>query len=107
MKITKALYTITEYDSFVSELFLPGCTTLPKATFDQLEDFILSSQTTGHGSDSPAPMELRIKRGIGKIITAKHYVGVLLLRMELRLKSCRRSAPVRKKPFLSESPLLT
>ena len=94
MKITKALYTITEYDSFVSELFLPGCTTLPKATFDQLEDFILSSQTTGHGSDSPAPMELRIKRGIGKIITAKHYVGVLLLKdgttIEILPKICSR-----------------
>ena len=80
MKTTKPVYTITEYDSFVSDLSLPGSTTLPKKVFEQLEEFILSAQTAESSADVLSLMELRVKRGVGKVITAKNYVGVISLK---------------------------
>lgn len=50
---------------------------LPEHTFDQLEQFILSNRGE---SDSTQPLELlslRVRPGLGKVITAKNYVGVI------------------------------
>lgn len=48
--------------------------TLSQSDFDALEKFILENN-----SDAVELMNLSIKKGIGKVITAKNYVGVLSL----------------------------
>ena len=58
---------------------MDGYTTLPPATFEQLENFILSNTTANNAQSTDALelMSISVKRGIGKIITAKNYIGVL------------------------------
>ncbi|MCR5457082.1 MAG: McrC family protein [Clostridiales bacterium] len=69
-------YTIKEYDSFVCEKTVPGYTTLPQKTFEQLEEFVLSNRT--NDADALDLMSISGKKGgIGKVITAKNYVGVI------------------------------
>ena len=74
----KPVYQIKEYGSFISEKEAAGYETLPEYIFRQLEDFILTSRS----SDTDA-LELRgisAKKGIGKVITAKNYVGIITLK---------------------------
>lgn len=68
-------YQITEYGSFVAGKKVEGYTTLPERTFDQLENFILSNKNKE--TDALELMSISAKRGIGKIITAKNYVGII------------------------------
>lgn len=95
----KTIYQITEYGSFIAERQVDGYTTLPSATFEQLENFILSNKNSIHTVNSSPiymfhksfnndantttdPLELMgisFKKGLGKIITAKNYIGVLAL----------------------------
>jgi len=74
----KTTYTITEYGSFCAKEGILGCTYLPEPTFSQLEDFILSSQSTD--TDALELMCLSARKGVGKIITAKNYVGVITMK---------------------------
>ena len=39
--MSKTIYQITEYGSFITGRQMDGYTTLPPATFEQLENFIL------------------------------------------------------------------
>ena len=77
--MSQTIYQITEYGSFIAGRQVNGYTTLPPATFEQLENFILSN-TLSNGAQATDALELMgisFKRGIGKIITAKNYIGVL------------------------------
>lgn len=71
----KSIYQITEYGSFVSGKDIDGCITLPEKTFDQLEDFILSNRN--RETDAIELMGLSARKGVGRIITAKNYIGLI------------------------------
>ena len=51
--------------------------TLTKRTFEQLENFILSNSSKD--TEALELMGLSARRGIGKIITAKNYVGIITM----------------------------
>ena len=87
--MSKTIYQISEYGSFITGRQLEGYTTLPPAIFEQLENFILSSKNIssthtfhkifGASSDTDALelMGISFRKEIGKIITAKNYIGVI------------------------------
>ena len=54
-----------------------GNITLTKRTFEQLENFILSNSSKE--TDALELMGLSARRGVGKIITAKNYVGIITM----------------------------
>ena len=68
-------YQITEYGSFVRDKEVQGSISLPQGTFDALESFILTNSSKE--TDAVEIMGLSARKGIGKIITAKNYVGVI------------------------------
>lgn len=73
----RTTYQITEYGSFITGKQVDGYVTLPPSTFEQLENFILSNRNKE--TDALEIMGLSAKKGLGKVITAKNYVGVLML----------------------------
>lgn len=73
----KKLYTITEYGSFIAGKEIDGYKTLPESTFSALENFIL--QNNDGDNEALEIMGLSSRKGIGKIITAKNYVGVITM----------------------------
>ena len=73
-----ALYSITEFGSFVADKDVPGYQSLPKCTFDQLENFILANRNKN--TDALELMGISARKGVGKIITAKNYVGIITMR---------------------------
>ena len=70
-------YQITEYGSFVRDKEVLGSTSLPPDTFDALENFVLSNSTDD--TDALELMGISARKGVGKIITAKNYVGVITM----------------------------
>lgn len=70
-------YSITEYGSFTRGKEIPGSIALLPGTFDALENFVLSNHTDE--TDALELMGLSARKGIGKIITAKNYVGVITM----------------------------
>lgn len=74
----KKTYQITEYGSFVSGKEIDGCVALPEETFDQLEEFILSNRNKG--ADALELMGLSARKGVGRIITAKNYIGLISMK---------------------------
>ena len=68
-------YQITEYGSFVREKEAQGCVTLPQRTFDALETFVLTNSSKE--TDALELMGISARKGIGRIITARNYVGVI------------------------------
>lgn len=72
-----SFYQIKEYDSFISDKEIAGYKTLPESIFQQLEDFILTNRSKD--TDALELMGLSAKKGIGKVITAKNYVGIITL----------------------------
>ena len=68
-------YQITEYGSFVREKEVQGCVTLPQRTFDALETFVLTNSSKE--TDALELMGISARKGIGRIITARNYVGVI------------------------------
>ena len=73
----RTTYQITEYSSFITGKNIDGYTTLPEKTFEQLENFILSNRNKE--TDALEIMSLSAKKGIGKVITAKNYVGLITM----------------------------
>lgn len=73
----KPVYQITEYGSFITGKALDGYVTLPPHTFEQLENFILTNR--GKDTDALELMSLSARKGIGKVITAKNYVGIITM----------------------------
>ena len=68
---------IKEYGSFVRDKEVEGYTSLPQDTFDALENFVLSNSTSE--TDALDIMGVSARKGIGKIITVKNYVGVITM----------------------------
>ena len=73
----RATYQISEYGSFVADKAVDGFVTLPLHTFEALENFILANNNSGDIVDL---MGLSVRKGIGKVITAKNYVGVITMK---------------------------
>ena len=77
------LYSITEYGTFISKNSpaatsnVSGCVVLPENTFNQLEEFILANKN--RDTDALELLGLSARRGFGKIITAKNYVGLIAM----------------------------
>lgn len=71
----KRVYTIKEYGSFCAKAGVSGCEYLPEPAFSQLEAFILSNQSAD--ADALELMGISARKGAGKIITAKNYVGII------------------------------
>lgn len=89
----KSTYQITEYGSFVSGKEIDGCVALPEKTFDQLEEFILSNRSKE--TDTLELMGLSARKGVGRIITAKNYVGLISMKdgttIEILPKICSKT----------------
>lgn len=73
----KPIYQIHEYGSFITGKDIDGYVTLPERTFEQLENFILSNRSKD--TDALELMGLSARKGVGKVITAKNYVGVITM----------------------------
>ena len=71
------LYQIKEYGSFVRDKTVAGSISLPPNTFDALENFLLSQRSAD--SDALQLMSISTRKGVGKIITAQNYVGVITM----------------------------
>ncbi len=69
------VYSIREYGSFLPERTVPGYVTLPQKTFNQLEMLLLSAPQ----NQAADILSLSVRRGLGKVISAKNHVGVLVL----------------------------
>ena len=73
----KPVYQIREYGSFITGKVIDGYTTLPPHTFQQLREFILTNRSKD--TDALELMSLSARKGIGEVITAKNYVGIITL----------------------------
>jgi 5-methylcytosine-specific restriction enzyme subunit McrC len=71
-------YTITEYGGFARGSAFSDYQGLPERTFDALEEFILANNTRGETGANEL-LSLSIRRGAGKIITARNYVGLITM----------------------------
>lgn len=74
----KPVYQIREYGSFITGKVIDGYKTLPPHTFQQLREFILTNRSKD--TDALELMSLSARKGIGEVITAKNYVGIITLR---------------------------
>ena len=74
----KKTYQITEYGSFITGRKVDGYVTLPESTFFALENFVLTNRSKE--TDALELMGLSARKGIGKVITAKNYVGVVSMK---------------------------
>lgn len=78
MRSCDKTYTITEYGGFTRGASLYGYRGLPEKTFDALEAFILANNT-GSETEAVELLSLSARRGVGKIITARNYVGLITM----------------------------
>ena len=78
MRSCDKTYTITEYGGFTRGAALYGYQGLPEKTFDALEAFILANNT-GPETEAVELLSLSARRGVGKIITARNYVGLITM----------------------------
>lgn len=94
------VYPIIEYDSFVAEKDLPGYVCLPDKTFDQLKEFVLSNRNAD--TDALELMKLSARKGVGEIITAQNYVGMIAMKdgtvIEILPKIHSRESKEQQKP---------
>ena len=67
--------TVREYESFTCNKNVPGHISLSESTFKNLEEFILANNS--QDSEALEFMGIAARKGIGKVITAKNYVGVI------------------------------
>jgi 5-methylcytosine-specific restriction enzyme subunit McrC len=72
------IHTITEYGGFTCGAAIYGYQGLPEKTFDALEAFILANNTND-ATEAIELLSLTARRGVGKIITAKNYVGLITM----------------------------
>ncbi|MDF2800394.1 MAG: uncharacterized protein K0S61_297 [Anaerocolumna sp.] len=78
MHSSNKTYTIKEYGGFTRGNASYGYQALPERTFDALEAFILANNTDV-GTEAVELLSLSVRRGIGKIITARNYVGLITM----------------------------
>jgi 5-methylcytosine-specific restriction enzyme subunit McrC len=79
MRLSNKTYTITEYGGFTRGSSLSGYQNLPERTFDALETFVLAN-TSSTETEALELLCLSARRGIGKIITARNYVGLITMK---------------------------
>ena len=70
--------TIKEYGSICANPGIAGYEYLPEPAFSQLKEFILSNKSAD--TDALELMGLTARKGIGEIITAKNYVGIITMK---------------------------
>lgn len=70
--------TIKEYGSICAKPGIAGYEYLPEPAFSQLKEFILSNKSAD--TDALELMGLTARKGIGEIITAKNYVGIITMK---------------------------
>lgn len=78
-----AHFDIREHESFVDQSVLdkrgveprPGMHPLPHGTFEALETFVLENR--GENTEAIELMSLGARKGFGKTVTAKNYVGLI------------------------------
>jgi len=66
---------------------------LPEHAFDQLEQFILSNREEADGAQPLELMALSVRPGLGKVITARNYVGVISTRDGTEIEILPKLAP--------------
>jgi len=71
-------FTITEYSGFTCEKTVNGFKALPKETFEALENFILANVSEKE-TEAIELLSLSARRGVGKVITARNYVGLIAM----------------------------
>lgn len=80
MRSCRKVYTIVEHDSFTREISSYGYQALPTKVFDALESFILANNNSKNvGTEAIELLSISTRRGLGKIITAKNYVGLITM----------------------------
>ena len=72
-------HTITEYGSFTRGKVIEGYHLLPVKTFDALEAFILANNTNTE-TEAVELLAISVRRNVGKIITARNYVGLVTMK---------------------------
>lgn len=70
--------TIKEYGSICAKPGIAGYEYLPEPAFSQLKEFILSNRSAD--TDALDLMGLTARKGVGEIITAKNYVGIITMK---------------------------
>lgn len=78
MRSCNKIFTINEYSGFTREIKVQGYQRLPEKTFDALEAFILAN-TNDSATEAVELLSLSVRRNIGKIITARNYVGLITM----------------------------
>lgn len=68
---------IREFGSFITGKEVDGYITLPPHIFQQLREFILTNRNKD--TDALEIMSLSARKGVGEVITAKNYVGIITL----------------------------
>ena len=79
MRSCNKTYTITEYGGFTRGIPACGYQELPEKTFDALEAFILANSAAGDEPEALELLSLSVRRGVGKIITVRNYVGLITM----------------------------
>lgn len=80
--MNRVKYTIKEYDYFTKNSNITSASyhVLPEPVFNQLEQFVLSNrQESVTGTEAIELMAITSKRGIGKVISARNYVGLITM----------------------------
>jgi 5-methylcytosine-specific restriction enzyme subunit McrC len=78
MRSCNKTHTITEYSGFTRGAVAYGYQALPEKTFDALEAFILANIADTE-TEAIELLSLSARRSIGKIITARNYVGLITM----------------------------
>lgn len=85
--MTRTKYTIKEYDSFTKNpgVQLPNLHYMPEPVFDCLEQFVLSNRPAAD-TDVLELMVVTSRRGVGKMISARNYVGVITMSSGIQIE---------------------
>lgn len=82
-------YTVKEFDCFTRNqtVEISSYHSLDEVTFDQLEQFIVNNETIfGQNTEMSQFMTISARRGIGKVIQVKNYVGLLTFKNGLEIE---------------------
>lgn len=78
MHSSNKIYSVREYKGILCEKDVPGFTSLPKKTFDDLEIFVL--ENTKSFESNPNDFFMLRSSVHGKVISPRNYVGVITMK---------------------------